>query len=216
MPFSVSIGDGIAIAKLIVDITKSLQDIGGAKSDYQELIRELETLQKALTHLDSLQSTAPNSKIYDSIKFAALSCRQPLEEFLRKVQKYENSLGLWRAGSAAKAAKDKLQWTFSHKDAVDKLQKYLDVHVGTINMMLAEYGLESMTVATNKANMDNLHIQERLENTRTLVERLGTSVQGQTLIIQNTESLVTRLFNIVSGELKASWQSLFDMVAKVW
>lgn len=216
MPFSLSIGDGLAIAKLIVDITNSLQDIGGAASDYQELIRELETLRKALAHLDSLQPSAPDSKIYDSIRFAALSCRQPLEDFLQKIRKYEKSLGLWRSGNAVKAAKDKLEWTFGHKDAVDKLQKYLNVHLGTINLMLAEYGLESMAIATDKATMGNLHIQERLDNTRTLIEGLGSSIEGQQLIIQNTNSMVTRLLNMVSGELRASWQSLVDMVARVW
>src|SRR4051812_21562755 len=92
MSFGFSVGDVIAVGKLIADIVSSLKDVGGSRADFLDLIRELECLQKALTHLDHLQQTGDNSQV-DSIKFAALSCKRPLEEFLQKIRKYELSLG---------------------------------------------------------------------------------------------------------------------------
>ena len=57
MSFGFSVGDFIAIGKLIGDITSCLQSAGGARSEYQELIREFESLKVALCHLDRLNNS---------------------------------------------------------------------------------------------------------------------------------------------------------------
>jgi hypothetical protein len=41
MSFGFSVGDFITISKLIAEITGGLKDAGGAKSEYQELLRAL-------------------------------------------------------------------------------------------------------------------------------------------------------------------------------
>jgi hypothetical protein len=216
MPFSVSIGDVIAITNLIAEIAGCLRNVGGARSDYQELLRELEILQKALAHLDSLQPQTGDPTNLDSIKLAALSCRQPLEEFLRKIQRYEDSLGINSSRGALKNINEKIQWNFGEKDAVDRLRKYLSFYVALINMLLVNYGLQSMNIANEQAVQDSLHIRERLEGTHTIVENLQTTTRRQSWLIHNMNSLVTQLFEMVSGDLRTSWQMLFGMVAKVW
>jgi hypothetical protein len=110
MPLSVPIGDGIALGHLIIEISKSLQDIGGARSDYQELLRELETFQKALVHLDSLQPQISDPTTLDSIKYAALSCWQPLEDFLKKIGKYENDLGVILPADVGRSKTSRKTW----------------------------------------------------------------------------------------------------------
>jgi hypothetical protein len=89
-----AVGDFIAVGKLIKDITACLQSVGGAKSDYQELFREFEALDAALRYLDRLESRVSASTTLQSIKCAALLCRQPLEEFLAKARRYDGSLGI--------------------------------------------------------------------------------------------------------------------------
>ena len=54
MSFGFSVGDFLAVGKLILDITKSLQSVGGAKSEYQEVIRQLKILNNALQQLHQL------------------------------------------------------------------------------------------------------------------------------------------------------------------
>ena len=54
MSFGFSIGDSIAVGKLIVDSTSSLRTTGGAKVEFQDLIRSLEDLLNALCRLDRL------------------------------------------------------------------------------------------------------------------------------------------------------------------
>lgn len=95
MSFGFSVGDFLAASKLIFDITTSLSESGGSKSEYQELFRELDSLSRALKHVERLDShTGVSSNTLDSIKCAALLCRHPLGEFLTKVRKYEASLGV--------------------------------------------------------------------------------------------------------------------------
>jgi hypothetical protein len=214
MSFGFSVGDFLAVGRLAQDIISCLQDAGGAKSDYQELIRELECLQRAVQHLDKLQAKSPSTNL-DSIKYAALICRQPLEEFLRKARKFDKSLGVWSKEGTIKTAVDKLRFGFGHKEEIRKLQNYLNIHVGIINLTLAEYGLEKMDIATGEATAERLHIRERLEDTRSMIRKIGDNLLLQTLVVQSTQSMLTRLFQTLTGELRTSWAALADMVAKV-
>jgi len=217
MSFGFSIGDFIAIGKLIKDISSCLQDVGGAKAEYQELLRELECLQQALQYLDKLQqgrSSSPSLNL-DSIKYAALSCRLPLEQFLGKMQKYDKSLGVWEKTGVIKSATDKLKWGFGQKEEARKLQGYLNIHVGTINILLAEHGLEKMDLASSEAAAGQLLIRERLEDTRGIVESIRGNMNAQSLVIETTQKMTARLCEMIGGELRTSWRSLGEMIAKV-
>ena len=215
MSFGFSVGDFVAVGGLILDITKSLQDVGGAKSDYQELLQELKTLQIALEHLDSLERVSPHSPYLESIKFAALSCRQPLEQFLHKIKKYEQSLGTKHKVCTARTAASKLQWAFGKREEVQKLQNYLNLHATTINMLLMEHGLATVAIANEDAKSDNLHIRKRLDQTRGILDHVKENVQEQQLLVKNTQSLISRLLEMISGEFRTSWRSFGDMVARV-
>lgn len=72
MSFGFSVGDFLAVGKLVADITNSLREAGGSKSEYQELLQELESLNHALKHLDKLP-TKDNSANLQSIKLSAAS-----------------------------------------------------------------------------------------------------------------------------------------------
>jgi hypothetical protein len=104
MSFGLSLGDFIAVGSVIADIVGSLKDAGGAKSDYQELIRELESLDRALKHVDRLQGVGA-----DGVKCAALMCRYPLEDFMTKIRKYEKSIGINEDAGVVKGTVRKLQ-----------------------------------------------------------------------------------------------------------
>ncbi|KAL9087897.1 MAG: hypothetical protein Q9165_006459 [Trypethelium subeluteriae] len=217
MAFGFSVGDFIAVGTVIKDICSCLRDAKGAKAEYQELLRELECLQQALQHLDKLQNrgTFPSTDL-DSIKYAALSCRRPLEQFLAKIWKYDKSLGIRGINSAIKSTADKLKWEFGQKEEIHKLQSYLNIHVGTINIMLAEHGFEKIDLMSDKAAADRLHVWERLENIRGVITQIGNNLAMQTLVVENTQNMLARLLAIISGEFRTSWRSLGEMVTKVF
>jgi hypothetical protein len=140
-----------------------------------------------------------------------------LEQFFGKIQKYDKALGVWGGESnAVKNTADKLRWAFKEKDEIKKLQSYLNIHIGTINILLAEHGLEMMNLATEKGELDQLHIRERLEDTQSIVQWIKGNVAAQAAVVQNNSSMLTKLFGMVSGELYTSLASLGEMVAKVW
>lgn len=57
MSFGFSVGDFLAAGALITDIVTCLKDSGGAASQYQELMRELDGLQMALNKIEHLKET---------------------------------------------------------------------------------------------------------------------------------------------------------------
>lgn len=153
MSFGFSAGDFIAVGKLIADVISSLQ-AGGSRSDYQELVRELDSLQRALEAIENLQCTPGKPKSFETLKSAALSCRHPLEEFKTKIEKYRHNLGLEpaRLDSVAKkrrlkwldTAKDvghKIKWQLRMKKEAQNLRTYLMLHQGNLNMQLGVLGM---------------------------------------------------------------------------
>ncbi|TVY48755.1 hypothetical protein LOCC1_G001649 [Lachnellula occidentalis] len=185
MSFGFSGGNFLGLGRLIADITSSLREAGGSKSEYQELLQELESLNHALKHLD------------------------------KKIEKYDKALGIWGGANRIKQTADKLQWAFGEKGEIKKLQNHLSIHIGTINILLAEHGLEMMNLASNKRELDQLHIRKRLEVTKSLVQMMKDDVTAQTAAVQNNSSMLTKLFGMVSGELGSSLKGLGEMVAKV-
>ncbi|KAF2657517.1 hypothetical protein K491DRAFT_626399, partial [Lophiostoma macrostomum CBS 122681] len=139
MSFGFSIGDFIAVGKLIMDITACLRSVGGSKSEYQGVIRQLEYLEDALRKLDQLGQSDPSSPALDTIKKVGLGCQHTLQEFFKKVQKYEPSLGIWSKPSRVLGTGAKLRWTFKMKGELSNLQSHLATHVNTINLLLGQY-----------------------------------------------------------------------------
>lgn len=216
MSFGFSVGDFIAVGSLVTDIVSSLREASGSKSEYQEILRELEGLKHALSYLDKLQSVDACSTSIDSIKYAALSCRRPLEQFLNKIKKYDNALGVWSKAGTIRSAADKLKWAYTQKDEIRKLQTYLNVHVGTINILLAEHGLERMDVASERNERDQLQVRDRLEDTRKVIDQINNSAQAQAQAVAVANSMLGKLFQMVSGDVISSLKSLAGMVSKVW
>jgi hypothetical protein len=216
MSFGFSVGDFIAVGSLTADIISSLREAGGSKSEYQEILRELEGLERALSYLDMLQSGDACSTSIASIKYAALSCRRPLEKFLNNIKKYDNELGVWSKAGTIRSAAEKLKWAYTQKDEIRKLQIYLNVHVGTINILLAEHGLERMDIASERSERDQLQVRDRLEDTQKVIERINGSAQAQAQAVAVANTMLGKLFQMVSGELMASLKSLAGMVSKVW
>ncbi|KAL0258651.1 hypothetical protein SLS55_006148 [Diplodia seriata] len=217
MSFGFSVGDFLTVGKLIADIIGSLSDAGGARSDYQDLLRELECLDQALRRLDKLSAAPPSSsQSLDSIKYAALSCRRPLEEFLAKIKGYDNSLGVYsKPGAVVKEKWDRVRWSMGKKEEVARLQNYLSVHVGTVNVLLAEYGLETLGTATGKAEVFQSHVRERLEGVRYILGDIEGNTIAQRQAVEANNSLLTKVYQVVCGEVSVGWKSLVNMVSTV-
>ena len=170
MSFGFSVGDFIAVGKLINDIVRCLQSVGGAKSEYQETIREFEIIDKALVHIDHLKAADEQMTAQlDYIKFAAISCRYPLQAFMTKMKEYDSSLGIKSRMDMMRKAARKVRWSFGLSGDIKQLRMYLDTHVSTINMLLAQYGLEQMNSASVKSEEKFMQVSRKLDKNQALL-----------------------------------------------
>lgn len=138
MSFGFAVGDFIAAGKLIRDIVSILRT--AARAEYQELILELHGLQQALNHVEQLRVPPERQIAITSVKAAALTCTFVLDEFAKKLKRFEDLSVQVRASKATLWAQ-KLRWGFTMDDEVRKLRTYLLSHVGYLNMRLATEGL---------------------------------------------------------------------------
>ena len=141
MSFGFSVGDFIATSLLIKKIVTALSSASVA--EYCELQLELEGLERALDAVEHLQPAAGEELAVNGTKVAALSCRYTLQEFHKKLEKYE-SLERSQKSKARDTSKlwtRKLQWGLTMQDEVRNLRAYLMAHVGFLNMRLVTLNL---------------------------------------------------------------------------
>ena len=141
MSFGFSVGDFVAVTKLVADIISSLRT--SSTSAYHELIIELHNLERALHDIEHLECNPEQTAAVTAVKVTALTCRFPLDEFATKLEKFhclqqQRTLGtrhkidIWRL---------KLEWGFTMEEEVQRLRTYLIVHMGSLNMRLTTLGL---------------------------------------------------------------------------
>ncbi|KAL8875783.1 MAG: hypothetical protein Q9198_005908, partial [Flavoplaca austrocitrina] len=137
--FGFSVGDFINTINLIRKITKALKETGGAASEYQDAVVELTGLQHALQHLEALQPTQDNAGQVNAIRGMALACKIPLQDFMTKLDKYEESLGPWAHGSSLGGLGRKTRWAVSFSKEVEKLRAMVAGKQISINLLLATH-----------------------------------------------------------------------------
>ncbi|SLM40482.1 hypothetical protein LPUS_11299 [Lasallia pustulata] len=213
MSFGFSVGDFITVGKLISDVVGRLR---GAEQEYQELLRELFSLQQALHHVDKLNASHGQQPAVNAIKCAALMCQHPLREFLDKVQKYEDSLGLGKSKGLFWDLEKKSKWALCKKEDVRRLRDYLSIHIGSINMMLMACGLEMLSVATTQATKDNMSVQKDLKDSQSTLLEVRDDTMAQKAMLKGNTTMLGRVFGTISGDVVPQLKALVDMATRVW
>ena len=166
--------------------------------------------------MDKLKGRGEQAVAVDQIKCAALTCRYPLEDFLAKIQKYEKSLGTGKSVDKAKGAGRKIQYAFGKKTEANTLRSYLNIHIGTINMLLIQQGLKMLDVASEQSDKNQEELRDRIEGSSRELREVRGNVEAQALAVRENNSIIQKLFWMVSGEIAAPLKSLSQTVAKVW
>jgi hypothetical protein len=88
VPFGISVGDFIASIELIHDVLEALKESNGSAAQFQELIRELYSLERALLAVKALKTLPAQNSEIDAIKQAAAQCQVTVDTFLQKNKKF--------------------------------------------------------------------------------------------------------------------------------
>ena len=138
----------------------------------------------------------PNQDPLFGIKATALSARRPLEEFLNKIQKYETALGPGRNRRALAGWTKGAQWV-SLGDEAMKLQNHLNIHVGTVNMMLIRCGLAESVV-----QQDTL-------------QEISRGVHAHVAQLTENNTLIGQLYSVVVNTIIPNLQNLVDIAERI-
>jgi hypothetical protein len=196
MSFGYSV-DFVAVSQLVADLIGSLRETGGSKSDYQEIILELEQLGSAIRLLDDLTEDS-SIEVY-GLKCAAASCRSILEEFHNKIKKYETSLGQNSSAGMVHKTWKKMLW-LKERDYIDKVRTYLSMHQRTIQTMLIEYNLAGTKMIQENQNA----IGEAVEATNERITDAAKNIERQGVLISASSVLLRHLYQLLNGDIKAS------------
>jgi len=167
--------------------------------------------------VDKLQGPPCQALAIDHIKCAALTCGQPLEDFLEKIHKFESSLGVWKSGKRLKDAARKVQWVSrpGKKDGLKRLHQYLNIHIGVINMLLLQHGFGKVEY-TSRERLANPEVIERIENSALGLQGVREDINAQMVIVAEARSIMQTLLRIIRGDIAASIRSLAATVTKIW
>ncbi|KAK3896490.1 hypothetical protein C8A05DRAFT_48455 [Staphylotrichum tortipilum] len=135
--FGFSAGDFITGLELVATIIDVLRESGNSSQRYQELIRELDSLQAALLRVNEVELDESQNDDKIALYSVASQCQRTITDFWEETQEYHSSL---RKSGSSITPKDhwrKLKWAVLKKDDVEKFKAGLRGHTGSINLFLS-------------------------------------------------------------------------------
>ena len=193
----VCIGDFLAISKLIYKIGLELKKNPESASDYQLLLIELESLDRALKQLQRIKPAHHDLRRLEGIRALAITCQRPLEEFLAKIEKFEEHLGSWKVkGNRLSRFGRGLQWSIKYKEDVEELRARLTPNVATITVLLMTQTVDALS----KAESDRFEIARHLRRKFSFQRTSLTHLRQTTLNISTAQvRLEAELTNLAAG-----------------
>ena len=176
-------GDFIVISKLIYKIAIELKKNPESAADYQLLLIELEALERTLKSLEHIKIAQHGQRKLDGIRALALACQLPLQEFLNKIEKFEDSLGSWNTNNRSfSAITQRLRWSAKYKGEAKALRARLAPNLATITVLL-------MTQAVNSQSSTE-------SNRMKLIQQMNDGVSSQFQILNMVKNQTHRIANV--------------------
>ena len=135
MSFGWSAGDLAAALTVIYNVISALDTVNGAAGHYREAVTFLQNLRRTLEPLEALTAWNTNPTCAKDVADQVKCIREPVEEFLKSVVKYEPSLGEKSKKGHHRYVWKKLQWFSSKEDGVLKLRKKIEGHMRIVNTL---------------------------------------------------------------------------------
>jgi hypothetical protein len=128
-----SVSDIISGIKWVAQLLSALKEKGGASSDYQQIIRDVNRLEYILQEIQKTPRTETNTSHFRFICSTASELKTTLEEFVDSINKYDEALGPeWRRSEWIPR---KLQWQVVESPKVKALQSKIAFQFLIIEML---------------------------------------------------------------------------------
>ncbi|KAL9620135.1 MAG: hypothetical protein Q9160_005341 [Pyrenula sp. 1 TL-2023] len=191
--FGFSVGDLIAVIKLVHKVSKVLQDSDGTSGDVASLLQELRHLQIVLEQLRGLPpESSPNLSHLNALRGMALTVQVPLQDFLGKMEKYKAAAYNDLKSSRWKRAGRKIQWAILMPEEITRLRAAM-----TMKIAQTLFSIQQATIENGKA------IGTSRKDVQEANEKLSKDIVETGLQVKNTGSNVSlnteRLLKICVG-----------------
>ncbi|KAL8858791.1 MAG: hypothetical protein Q9178_004708 [Gyalolechia marmorata] len=200
--------DSLLSADLIRKISKALQKTGGATSEYLDAVVELNGLEHALQQLQALEPTEDNVGHVNAIRGMALACQIPLQEFMTKLDRYENSLGPWARRSSSGHFARKTRWAVSFSKEVEKLRAVVIGKQANIQLLLALHCSQTISSLCHRTKQEYSASKVRDEEHRAAIKQVQSAVGTAAT---ETESGLQTMSNKINSSI-SSLKTVVDLI----
>ncbi|KAL9059369.1 MAG: hypothetical protein Q9162_001238 [Coniocarpon cinnabarinum] len=170
-----SVGDIIALTKLVKELVEALNDSRGAAHDFRKLVRQLQGLGSVLQEVHLLLRRHEPSPGLDALRAStirvAAGCQESAEEFLAQVRKYQQSL---REGGSGRKIVDgvrKVQWRLLKKEDAQAFQSQVLAQTSSLQTLV-----ELWNITINEQG--HATTQKMLEESNTTARTAEAAQQG--------------------------------------
>jgi len=133
-----SFGDIVSAANIALSIYKALSDSTGSSYEYQCLIEELRSFERALRVVDyAIAMTPQGGRLAQGIAAETTTCLDLLKAFHDRVKSYQKALGRGRKGALWR----KICWALLMAKEVASFREKLSQHKQNILVFLTGLGM---------------------------------------------------------------------------
>ena len=165
-----SVGDIIACGQLAYKLIGALQDSGGAKTNYQDLINDLSGIHRTLLEVEQMHHASQlTTATVNAVLFEAHTLTKIMNDFLETVEAYHSALSGLSARSSSNRYRDfvkKLLWSFSEADGIQALRRRLAAHSQSIVTLIAVATLYVDQTVVDSLSLTCLGLQQSGERPR--------------------------------------------------
>jgi hypothetical protein len=161
--FGFSIGDVISGLQLLRNSIEAVNNVNGSSADYESLIVELESLNKALAAASELTSEhlVNQEQQQKAIDSAVKACQKCVDDFLIRIAQYQKHLK--RGNNGWRSCYMKVKWALCKQEDIARLRAMLGSHTNSINVLLASYRTKEMRDLAKSLEQNQSLIQRGVE-----------------------------------------------------
>ena len=143
MPFTPigSLGDIIALSRLVRDLIQALDQTKGSSAQYQEITRKLWAFKRVVQEVETVCRKRERTVELDTLRATtcciANQARQCIKAFSKNIREYETNLSKCGSRNVVQGAFKKVQWRVCRSDELSKLQTEVDVYCSTLSVLLS-------------------------------------------------------------------------------
>ncbi|KAL9117597.1 MAG: hypothetical protein Q9187_005866, partial [Circinaria calcarea] len=196
---------------LIRKISKALKETGGASAEYQDAVIELKGLKHTLQHLEILECSEDNISHVNAIRGMALACQLPLRDFLKKLERYESSLGPWTDRTAFRSAGRKARWAVSFGQEVEKLRALVAAKLININLLLATHSSQTVSSMGARAKQNHGDLISKIAEQRAALHQVHGMVEHIEHRMEGVEATSQAKLDDISSKSDATYASVISL-----